>query len=617
MKYWVAAVVGLGVAFGFAQQTTPAPETPGEKPRVVFSGPPAAADQNARAESGGANAGITDATRTAVVITAWDLDVHLSPAKQSMEALARVTLRNAGPTPLAEVALQLSSTLKFEGIGLRGTRLTFRQTTIASDADHTGHLNEAAITLAEPLGPGAQTTLDVDYGGTIPSTAARLTAAGAPDSIAQASDWDRISEDFVGLRGFGNVVWYPVSSLPVALADGAKLSNEIGRQKLLDQDATASLRITDEFFGAAPNAAVLDGRFVKLDNPASMPTASFPGVITASLAATRLGFETPSLFLARREETQGSGLRVLATKDDAAIAAQYLDAARLLEPLVQTWLGGASGVGNDRRDAATVFDLPEVDDTPTETGSVLAAPLANGNPQQLAPGIIFTVAHGAFWSRRAWLNEGVAGFLSTLWIEAQRGRTAAVENLNAGRQALALDEPASPGEGAGQDLLHAIGPAYYRTKAMYVLWMLRDIAGDKALAAAFAAYDPGQDLKPEYFEQLLERTSGKDLRWFFDDWVYRDRGRPDLSIAGVYPSRLGRQQFLVAVEIANDGYAEAEVPVIVKGVDGSVTERVRVPAHGHITHRITFQENPTEVDVNDGTVPEVESNIHRRVIAAQ
>ncbi len=152
---------------------------------------------------------------------------------------------------------------------------------------------------------------------------------------------------------------------------------------------------------------------------------------------------------------------------------------------------------------------------------------------------------------------------------------------------------------------------------MYVLWMLRAAAGDKALQSALQSYDPARDRKPEYFEHLLDQASGKDLQWFFDDWVNRDRGLPDLSITGVYPSREAHQTVLVAIEIANDGFTEAEVPVTVKGVDASVTQQVRVPAHGRITWRITFQENPIEVDLNDGTVPEVEASIHRKLLSSQ
>jgi hypothetical protein len=546
-----------------------------------------------------------------VTITAWDLDVHLSPREQSMEAQARVTLRNDGAAPLQRIALQLSSTLHFATVGMGGTKVAFVQSTVASDADHTGKLQEAVIPLAEALAPGAQATLDVEYGGTIALSAKRLTAIGAPEATAEASDWDRIAQDFTGVRGFGNVVWYPVSSKPVLLSAGAQLFAEIGRQKRMDQDATVRLRVTDEFFSAPPNAAVLDGHFVKLDKPTAMPTASFPGVMTVSLPATRLGFETPSLFLTRRSEVDGHGLRVLATDADQGSAQRYVESAGIVQPLVRTWLGDKPGA------IFTILDLPEADDAPAEMGEMLATPLASDDAAHLAPVVVHSLAHGEFWSPRAWLNEGVANFVGTLWIEANRGPTAALENLNADRPALAVAEPSTPGEGPGEDLLHAASAVYYRTKAQYVLWMLRGIAGDAPLQNALQHYDPAQDTTPEYFEQLVERASGKDLRWFFDDWVYHDRGLPDLSIVGVYPSREAHQQTLVAVEIANDGYAEVEVPVTVKGADAAVTERVRVPAHGRVTHRITFQEDPTEVDVNDGTVPEVEDSIHVKKLTSQ
>lgn len=598
MKLWQCfAVATLGGWTVFAQQS--------EKPQVLFSGPPPAA-QAAPASAAKAPA-VTDAERAAVRITAWDMDVHLAPRQESMEVHARVTLRNGGAMALREIPLQLSSTLHFEDADLNGQRLTLTQAPLASDADHTGALDEAAIALPQPLAPQGAVTLTVDYGGTIPLSAQRLTAIGAPDAAAAASDWDRISEDFTGLRGFGDVVWYPVSSLPEALGDGAKLFTEIGRQKRMDQDATLALRVTDEFTSEPPNAALLDGRYVALSQPASMPTAAFPGVITASLPATRLGFETPSLFLARRTATEQTGIRVLATDAGAGNVQDYLTAALRVQPLVQRWLGKA------QRDF-TVLDLPETDDAPAETGNVLAIPLASGDATKLAPIVAHGMAHAAFWSPRAWLNEGVANFVGTLWIEAADGRTAALENLNSERPALAIAEPATPGDGRGEPLVDAASAIYYRTKATYVFWMLRSLVGDTALQAALQAYDPAQDTSPEYFEKLLEKTSGKDLGWFFANWVNQDEGLPDLSIVRVYTSPEAHQQTMVAVEIANSGSAEAAVPVTVKGADTTVTELVRVPAHGSITHRVIFQETPLEVDVNDGTVPEVEDSVHVKTL---
>jgi len=195
-------------------------------------------------------------------------------------------------------------------------------------------------------------------------------------------------------------------------------------------------------------------------------------------------------------------------------------------------------------------------------------------------------------------------------------RELALENLESMRSALAFAEPGTPGAGPGEDLLHASDAIYYRTKATYVLWMLRDLAGDKQLAAALRAYNAGDDTAPDYFERVVERASGKDLKWFFDDWVYRDRGLPDLSIAGVNSSTAAHEgQYLVAIDIANDGFAETEVPVTVRSREGTLTDRVRLPGKTKTAHRMLVQGAPVEVIVNDGTVPEVQATIHRRTIS--
>jgi hypothetical protein len=95
---------------------------------------------------------VTDAERRSVAITAWNLDVHLSPREQAMEVHARVTLRNAGSAPLSRIALQLSSTLHFEMVGLQGKKVAFTQHTVASDADHTGKLEEAVSSAGGGVG---------------------------------------------------------------------------------------------------------------------------------------------------------------------------------------------------------------------------------------------------------------------------------------------------------------------------------------------------------------------------------------------------------------------------------------------------------------------------------
>jgi hypothetical protein len=206
----------------------------------------------------------------------------------------------------------------------------------------------------------------------------------------------------------------------------------------------------------------------------------------------------------------------------------------------------------------------------------------------------------------------VAQFISTLWVEKQQGRDAALRVLESARPALALAEPASPGQSPGQPLAAATSPVYYRTKAAYVLWMLRDLAGDPTLFTALRASFTNS---ASPFEKLLEASEAHpDLAWFFADWVDADKGLPDLTIEGVFPTSASAGNWLVAVHVSNAGYAAADVPVTVRSGIGdnarSVTQRLRVPARGKAIQRILIQGKPTEVQVNDGTVPETQASIH-------
>ena len=205
--------------------------------------------------------------------------------------------------------------------------------------------------------------------------------------------------------------------------------------------------------------------------------------------------------------------------------------------------------------------------------------------------------------------------MATSTATSQLPELSALGMLEADRTALALAEPESPGQSTGQPLAQASTPVYYRTKAAYVLWMLRDIAGDAALSAAlrvynFAADAPGSNADQTSFEKLLEKASHRDMAWFFADWVNADKGLPDLSIHSVFPSAESSGNWLVSVDVANSGYASAEVPVTVRSASASVTQRLLVPARGNGVQRILIQGKPVQVEVNDGTVPEIEASVH-------
>jgi len=550
------------------------------------------------------------------------------------------------------LALQISSSLVWESFGLRTpagvTPLAFVQHRINTDADHTGVAREAVVTLPTALAPGAKLTLVTLYSGQIVQSAERLERIGAPAEQAAVADWDAISADGTNvqtaLRGYGNVLWYPVSSAPVFLGDGAKLFDAVGEAKQRQQGAATRLRVAIEFAGEAPDAVYFCGRrepltLLRENNDA--PVAEGTGVATAEFQTRPLGFRVPSLFVVNQEPTVTDGALLSAVTDQSGVLTQYAAAAAKTQQLLMDWLGISP---------LAPLNVLDHDGQPFEDAAFLVTPLEAGAPTALAPVLVHTLAHAWFQSSQVWLDEGVAQLMSLLWVETNDGRDAATAQLEAAANTLALAEPeikptpevkpVAAGEGAakpvaaglvkaaeaapaeagltGQSLIAARSQVYYRTKASAVLWMLRSIAGEDALKKALQNYrkvGPAADANPEEFEKVLEQASGKDLRWFFDDWVYHDRGLPDLSIRHVSSRHTPDEGpkaggWLIAVDVRNDGDAVAEVPVTVMSGALTATERVRVAAHSDAATRIVFQGTPDEVEVNDGSVPELQSSEH-------
>ncbi len=628
-----------------AQQADPQPIPP-PRGTVLFNRSDDAPDSSRKLESipsGGREdqkATVSDDVRSALTFTAYDLDAHLTPAQSQLVMRARFTVRNDSPDPLPRIAFQLSSTLRWERFATTTApvlAIPFVHHRVDTDTDHTGEAEEAILTLPTPLQPGATLELTAVYSGTITASSERLERIGAPLPEADFSDWDRISPETTALRGYGNVLWYPVSAPPLFLGDGAKLFQSVGRTRLRNSAATIHLRLAVEYIGDPPDAAFFCGRrepLANLSENINTAVSQAPGIATADFATQTLGFRVPSLFLTDRAVTPIADNLISAVTDNTSALDQYAEVTRQVQPLLTDWLG---------QSPLTALNLLDHQGQPFEDDALLVAPIRIQDPSALSASLVHSLTHAWFRSSHVWLDEGVPQFLSLLWTERSHGRDAALQQLQQQAQLLALAEPAfpagprsaastaAPGESSslppapastlGQSLIEARDEVYYRNKAAAVLWMLRSLAGDAALKSALQVYrrETRQDPDPREFELILEKASHKDLAWFFDDWVYNDRGLPDLSIVTVAPRQLPvkggvSSGWLVAVEVHNDGDAAADVPVTVRSGALTATDRLRIDGHSTASVRIIFQSNPDEVLVNDGTVPEVGPSIHTRQI---
>ena len=290
--------------------------------------------------------------------------------------------------------------------------------------------------------------------------------------------------------------------------------------------------------------------------------------------------------------------------------------------MLANWFGPTPSV------PLTILDHPGI---AFEDGAFLAAHLsATAQANAIAPTLVSGLTHA--WMRvdgapNVWLDTGLPEFMSLLWTEKTQGRAAALAALGRSAVPLALTEPDFSGKtpGSGQPLTDASSDIYLRVKSAAVLWQLRELLGDEKFQQSLIAYrrsltlNPGLGSDAEGFQRSLEKTSGKELGWFFNDWVYRDRGLPDLSIVRVnartqMTSKSQIDGYLVAVEVKNDGDAVADVPVTVRSSKVSIKERVRVGPHALGSVRIFFQGTPETVEVNDGSVPELGTTIHKAVV---
>ena len=608
----------------YAQTTT----SDSDKGKVVFSSdrsqvtPPSEPDVFPKVP-------VTNAERDAVAIVSTDLDLHLTPTEAREEAHAVLTLRNISTKPMTRIPLQITSSLRwlsFTTLDRKPARIAFTQSPITTDADHTGYAQEALLVPEHALPAGATLVVSAFYSGQIPASSARLELVGTPPDKAAETDWDAIQETSddgaTGLRGFGEVLWYPVTAPTALLGEGNQLFDLIARQKLANETATMRLHLTIVYLGDPPDAVIFNGRLHPLSHTPdtiNQVVDETHGVSNGEFPLAPIGFRTPNLFLtAQKPEGNGAFLTVISPNPETADP--YAAAALLLEPLFTDWIGS---------DPTTSLLMLEHDGAPFEDGVFIAAHLSRtARPAAIAPELVRGLTHAYFTATAPssqWLEQGVPEFMGVLWTERTLGRDAAVQQLEHNALSIALASPdltANP-SAPGEPLVRASSDVNLRLKSASVLWQLRDILGEESFRKALAAFRQSlslnlkQNQEQDAFERSLEKTTGKQLGWFFDDWVYHDRGLPDLTVTQINPRPLPLKGgvsggYLVAVEVRNDGFAAAEVPVILSaGTSLSASARLRIPARSSAATRILFEGIPENLQVNDGSVPELRSSVHK------
>jgi hypothetical protein len=536
--------------------------------------------------------------REAFTFTNYDLNIRIEPDQHRLGVRGKITLRNDSSIAQKIAVLQISSSLDWRSITAEDKALQFVRQPYTSDIDHTGALSEAIVTLPEGVASKGTIELEIAYEGVILLDATRLTRIGAPEAQANSSDWDQIGASFTAVRGAGYVTWYPIATEVANLSESNSLFDVLGRWKAREASSRMHLQLTLTRGSAEQPPEIL------VNEPSCHTLTAEAGggqLVSADCTYPALGLLAPAFVIANYQTLQRPAIDIHYLAGHEASATAFADAAEKVAPFITEWFGSP-------RERAKTADLFDPGAAPFESGALLLTPLASTDPQLAGLVAAHQLTHASFLSFRPWIEEGVAHFAQALYLEQQKGRQAALDYMGLHRSAFAEAEkqtttPRSE-DAVNRSLVNTSSEELYRSKAMYVWWMLRDMIGEAALKKAVAAYHPEQDKYPSYMPRLIAMQTRRDLQWFFDDWVYHDRGLPDFKVESVFSRKTLGEACIVTITVDNLGAAGAEVPVTVKFKGGEVTKRLEVRAKSNGVIRVELPMPPQEVVVNDGSVPE-------------
>jgi hypothetical protein len=535
--------------------------------------------------------------REAFSFTKYDLNVQIEPEQHRLGVRGNITLRNDSESAQKIAVLQISSSLDWRSVKVGDKTLQFVTQPYTSDIDHTGSLSEAIVTLQQPIAPKETIDLEIAYEGVVLLDATRLTRIGTPDQAAKNADWDQIDASFTAVRGMGNVAWYPIATEVANLSEDNSVADVQGRWKNRESAATMHVQfklLRDD--GEQQELLVNEPTCKMMYEQMSRAVHS-----SADCTYEPLGGVAPFFVIANYQFVERPSVIVHYLRGHDSAAQTYADATEKMVPFIADWFGKP-------RARAQVADLADPEAAPYEIGAFFLTPLENFDTKFAGLAPAHQLTHLAFRSFRPWIDEGLAHFAQALYLEHEKGRQAALDYMGLHRSAWnEVESPAAASQSvdqANRSLVNTTSEELYRSKAMCVWWMLRDMVGEPALKKALAAYRPEQDKEPSYMPRLIAAQTQRDLEWFFDDWVYRDRGLPDFKVESVFPRKTMTGSFLVTITLNNLGTAGAEVPIIIKFKGGEIMKRLEVRAKDKAVVRVETPAAPEEVMVNDGSVPE-------------
>ena len=150
-----------------------------------------------------------------------------------------------------------------------------------------------------------------------------------------------------------------------------------------------------------------------------------------------------------------------------------------------------------------------------------------------------------------WLSEGFATYFGALFFEQSDGRDDFIERMEKSKnrifQSKATNRPIVDYE--VRDLFKLLNSNNY-PKGAWVLHMLRGLLGDEVFFRGISKYYSEYNNKTvltNNFMKIMEEVSGKNLKYFFDQWIFRP-GYPIIEFEQNWiPKNNGKGKMIITI----------------------------------------------------------------------
>lgn len=203
-----------------------------------------------------------------------------------------------------------------------------------------------------------------------------------------------------------------------------------------------------------------------------------------------------------------------------------------------------------------------------------------------------------------WLSEGFATYFAAVFHRVADGEERFRREMREAEEdyltSEAVDRPVIRGE-RPEELTDLLSANNYE-KGGWVLHMLRGVVGDSAFFDGLRRYYGAHRDRAALTGDLraaVEEASGRELGWFFDQWLRRP-GHPRLAASWEWLPGEGALEVAFRQEQEWSPY-RLKVPVSVETEGGGTLRRsLWIPAERQVTRRIPLSSPPADVAVDPG-----------------